>query len=322
MNDKVVRTLLKKKNVVSVGIGIKVANGVPTGKQAVIVGVKKKVPLSELSTRDIIPTSIEGSPSDVQEVGEIKALDGITTRVRPCPGGVSCGSYRITAGTLGFWANKGSQPMLISNNHVLADVNNGKPGDVILQPGKYDGGQNPADQIAQLDTFIPLKFINRNIWQLILDWIFRRIPPTNTVDCAMAAPMEGPGFGGGDRYANTVSNFIDKTITGIGTPAGYIEPMPGMTVKKSGRTTGVTTGDISQVEVTARVNMGDGKMAIFTDQFMVQTKGFSAPGDSGSVILDKNNALVGLLFAGSDDPPVTLGNRWINVKNALGLGPS
>lgn len=305
MDSKAIRQLMKHKNVVSIGTGIKKKGGLPTGQKAVVVGVKKKLPLAQLAAEDIVPQSIDGKPSDVVEVGEIKALTGNTGRVRPCPGGVSCGSYRITAGTLSLWVEKGGQPKLLSNNHVLADVNQGKVGDPILQPGSYDGGQNPADAIATLETFIPIKFASSSIWQMILDWLFHRSPPTNIVDCALAAPIE--------------PSVVDKNILSIGVPISPpVEPTLGMTVQKNGRTTGLTTGAISQVDVTAKVNMGNGKIAVFTDQFMVENVGFSAGGDSGSAVLTGLN-MVGLLFAGSDSPPVTLMNKFSNVKTALGI---
>jgi hypothetical protein len=36
--------------------------------------VKKKVPLSQLDAKDVIPREIEGVMIDVKEVGEIRAL--------------------------------------------------------------------------------------------------------------------------------------------------------------------------------------------------------------------------------------------------------
>jgi hypothetical protein len=38
------------------------------------VMVEKKVPLSELDAKDVIPPEIEGVMVDVKEVGEIRAL--------------------------------------------------------------------------------------------------------------------------------------------------------------------------------------------------------------------------------------------------------
>ncbi len=57
-------------------------------------------------------------------------------------------------------------------------------------------------------------------------------------------------------------------------------------------------------------------MALFTDQLMAGA--MSQGGDSGSAVLDNNNNLVGLLFAGSDTS--TIINRIENVFSSLGLG--
>jgi len=65
--------LMAKANVVGVGIGFQQRGGVRTNTPALVVMVSRKVPLSQLAARDVIPTEIEGVPVDVQEVGEIRA---------------------------------------------------------------------------------------------------------------------------------------------------------------------------------------------------------------------------------------------------------
>jgi len=47
--------LLRKKHVVMVGLGTKQVGGIDTGKVALVVGVKQKLPLSELAAEDIVP---------------------------------------------------------------------------------------------------------------------------------------------------------------------------------------------------------------------------------------------------------------------------
>jgi len=69
------------------------------------------------------------------------------------------------------------------------------------------------------------------------------------------------------------------------------------------------------VGVTANVNVGKGRMALFTDQCAMGA--MSQPGDSGSIILSEDNKCVGLLFAGSDT--ITIANKYSNVKAKLGL---
>ena len=66
--------LLKKKNVVGLGIGYKEVEGQETGLLSLVVMVRKKESPSQLDAPDMIPTEIEGAPVDVKEVGKIVAL--------------------------------------------------------------------------------------------------------------------------------------------------------------------------------------------------------------------------------------------------------
>jgi hypothetical protein len=66
--------LLRKANVVAVGVGYRTQGGQQTQEVAIVVSVKNKVPLSNLKPGDRIPASIEGVPVDVVETGVIRAL--------------------------------------------------------------------------------------------------------------------------------------------------------------------------------------------------------------------------------------------------------
>lgn len=66
--------LLRKDNVVMVGIGNKQVGGKDTGKIAIVVGVKKKLPLSTLAAKDVVPTKVKGLDTDVVEAGEVRLL--------------------------------------------------------------------------------------------------------------------------------------------------------------------------------------------------------------------------------------------------------
>jgi hypothetical protein len=66
--------LLRKANVVAVGVGYRTQGGQGTQEVAIVVSVKNKVPLSNLKPGDRIPASIEGVPVDVVETGVIRAL--------------------------------------------------------------------------------------------------------------------------------------------------------------------------------------------------------------------------------------------------------
>jgi hypothetical protein len=67
------RALLRKKNVVGVGIGLRQKDGEFTDQIVLTVMVARKEPVSQLACRDRIPTELEGVPVDVQEVGILRA---------------------------------------------------------------------------------------------------------------------------------------------------------------------------------------------------------------------------------------------------------
>jgi hypothetical protein len=66
--------LLRKANVVAVGVGYRRRAGVPTREVCIVVSVKNKIPESELKPRDVVPARIEDVPVDVVETGEMRAL--------------------------------------------------------------------------------------------------------------------------------------------------------------------------------------------------------------------------------------------------------
>ena len=66
--------LLKKANVVGVGVGFREQDGKLTDEIALVVNVTRKLPATQLALQDIIPAKIEGIPVDVRETGTIRAL--------------------------------------------------------------------------------------------------------------------------------------------------------------------------------------------------------------------------------------------------------
>jgi hypothetical protein len=66
--------LLRKANVLAVGVGYRKRGGQQTPEVCIVVSVKKKLAASNLKPPDLIPASIEGVPVDVVETGEIRAL--------------------------------------------------------------------------------------------------------------------------------------------------------------------------------------------------------------------------------------------------------
>jgi hypothetical protein len=215
---------------------------------------------------------------------------------------------------------KEGQKVILSNNHVLANSNAAEIGDAILQPGPFDGGSFPQDHIAKLTQFVPISFQGEpsecpfaNAVISVFNLGCRLISSNtryqvtklqaedNLVDAAIATPLNPAD--------------VNDEIFNIGTIQGTVSGELGMAIKKSGRTTGVTTGEIQQVDVTANVQYGAGQVALFTDQLLAGA--MSQGGDSGSAVLDDGNRLTGLLFAGSET--TTIINRIENVFSALGI---
>ena len=314
--------IMAKENVVGMGVGYKETKGAKTDRLALVVMVKKKVSIEELKERDVIPAEIEGVITDVIEVGEIVALQARTDRWRPAPGGVSIGHYKITAGTLGVLVRdvETDEVLILSNNHVMANSNDATQGDPILQPGPHDGGTIAEDTIANLVRFIPIQFESEpspspctfskaiagitNFLARLVGSKHRLLPvvvqQANQVDGALAKPVS--------------PDVVKNEILEIGSVTGEREAELGMEVKKSGRTTGLTTGTVQLLDASVTVGYGGGRNALFTNQIL--TTNMSQGGDSGSLLVSgEGNNAVGLLFAGSDQ--VTIHSPIGFVKDAL-----
>lgn len=271
--------LLGLENVVGVGVGYKEKRSSATTEQSVVVCVKRKIKEVELPKGQQIPKRLGRIATDVVEVGEINAYQQAVNRrqrLRPAQPGVSIGHGEITCGTFGALVRDNStrQSLILSNNHILANLTNSEDGranigDVILQPGPGDGGINPHDQIATLYRYQPV-FYENSI--------------TNQVDAAVALPN--------DRQ------MVDGKLLGLTTrPRGTIAPEVGMRVYKSGAATGVTTGRVRIVDLTVRISYGYGKTAIFENQIL--TSKMAGPGDSGALLVDGSKHAIGLLVGGS-----------------------
>ncbi len=313
-----VSTLFGRRNVVACGVGFKQREGRVTDEPCVIVSVTKKLPKAQLAAEDIVPQKLDEVPTDVVEIGVVRALQGHQGKWRPAPGGVSVGHVDITAGTIGCLVSRGDDIFILSNNHVLANSNKGQIGDAILQPGRYDGG-TLADQIATLLEFVPIDFGQLPAecpWAKSTEAVLnalaqavgsshrmmavRQTAGVNQVDAALGKPLS--------------PDLVTKEILEIGVPKGVKEVELGMAIQKSGRTTGLTHDSVIQIDVTVQVSY-DGQIATFTGQFAAGP--MSKGGDSGSAVLTEDGYVVGLLFAGSDS--VTFMNPIQAVLSALNV---
>lgn len=301
--------LFAKPNVIGVSIGNKIKKGVESEDPVISVLVTHKV-TDGLSDREMVtPKDVkEKAKTDVVEIGDIFAggIDdpadlgigdpvdlleeqdteiiqigsspSLTRKMRPAMGGFSVGHYRVTAGTLGTGCYDlfpfPGIPMkfyILSNNHVLANSNQCRIGDPILQPGRIDGGKYPRDVIAKLSRYVPIRFVSGSS------------RPCNYVDAAIA---EG-----------NLQDINRQVYWGGHIKRLYTAPKLGDIVQKTGRTTGLTTGRVTNINATVLVNYGGGRVAKFCRQII--TTAMSLGGDSGSLVTNLDEGAVGLLFAGS-----------------------
>jgi hypothetical protein len=189
-------------------------------------------------------------------------------------------------GTLGSLIQVNGLQYIMSNYHVFeADIvpgGNGviaQTGQAVIQPGLIDVSCNVtnAQAVATLVTLGSL--------------------PSNNVDVSVAQVVPG--------MVRT-----DGSILGIGTLSGStVAASLRQGVKKSGRTTGLTTSTISGLNATISVTYdnecagGTAFTKTFTGQIVIANKGsaFLNSGDSGSLLVENtatNPRAVGLLYAG------------------------
>lgn len=253
--------------------------------------------LTKVALLEAMPAKIENIPVILEVSGEVKALQGgvdPTARFpRPVPIGVSTGHPAITAGTIGCRVTKNGQVYALSNNHVYADENQASIGDDVIQPGTYDGGALPNDKIGDLSDFQPIVFSTS---------------ASNTIDAAIA--LSSTSLLGRATPSN-----------GYGTPrSSPVSASVNLRVKKYGRTTGQTTAKVYAVNTTVNVGYSSGT-ARFVGQVAIRGGGFSAGGDSGSLIVvnggSNDRRPVALLFAGGGS--YTFANPISTVLSRFGV---
>ncbi len=225
----------------------------------------------------------------VKELFKNEKKETRTSLMRPASPGVSIGHYLGGAGTFGavVYDRKTGDPSILSNTPVfantsLSDDQRAKVSDSIVQPATGDGNSKEIGKLA--------KYAALNSY-----------PQGNQVDCALAKPLD--------------AKDINPEILEIGTVKGAAEAVVGMKLRKSGRTTGLTSGEVTAIGATIQVNYGEGRNLLFENQIVASK--MSEPGDSGSLVLDLSNNAVGLLFAGSDQS--TIINPINPVLDILGV---
>ncbi len=269
-------------------VGLIEKNNRATGEIGVVITVRVKHDLANIAPQFVIPESetVRGEKIrvDVRVVGVPIAQQGFQTREIPALYGASIGLASVGAtGTLGcLVATSDNDLCILSNNHVLANVNRAPLGSAVIQPGNAVVVSKGI--IGHLKRFHAINLVNAG--QSASNQVDAALAFTSFKDCLPQLHGDIP-FLGSTRAATTR-----------------------MPVIKQGQTTGHTEGNVIGLNAIITIPYGPGinqpPFGTFTNQIVLQGNNgpLSQRGDSGSLILgliDGTFHPIGLLFAGGTD---------------------
>lgn len=271
--ERIFLEMKKYPNVVHVGVGVKESNHQFTNILCYRIYVSQKKSPDALQEHERIPASIEGFATDVLLYGEIaQALDNGT--YRPLKGGIQIKNDLYVdvndrgGGTLGCLAylDDGSDTIVgLTNQHVVA----WNTSDEHPEIAKHEIGQ-PYKRISWW-------VFTKNIIGTVLKAI-----KTDRLDCAIIK-----------LNANIINDIkLNSTVNeihGIGFITGKAIAVAGANtpVRKSGAGTGVKSGIVTEVAFE------NGQLLISPENFGDVFVDF---GDSGSVFVDDQNRVMGLIW--------------------------
>jgi hypothetical protein len=211
-------------------------------------------------------------------------------------------------GTLGaLVSDKNSNLFILSNNHVLAESDQARTGDTVVQPALVDLNCNPqaGRAVGSLRYVVPLQSTQSNVDAALA-------AATPAVDASGAILQLGPSVDG------VLSPGAPAAGSGEALNAGLLNQLR---VVKSGRTTGLTCSTVNTVNLSVQVDYyydcaetRPYYTKTYVNQIGMPGASFADSGDSGALVLDAGNAQpVGLFFAsGADDS-----NHGFSVANPI-----
>jgi hypothetical protein len=307
--------LLDKKNVNLIYLGTKTKKGQPTGERSIVVGVTKKIPLEELDENDVIPKVLnEWIKTDVVELGEIKPLNiENQEKHRPLIGGISIGPESGGGGTLGCIVNLEGEKYALTNMHVVDYALKGTLENV-YQPAKLDGG---SEIIGRTEKFSKINYppkkprgALKNIYKVIENLLYTVFALFTRKKISRAIENKTD-----IALIKLKNQETTNEILGLGNFKEISNPKIGMSVTTSGRSSGVQKAKIIGLEGRSIIQFPEGRL-LFVDQIVIAGSVAKA-GDSGSIVLDSSNKVVGAIFAGN--PLYSLVNKAEEIQNEFGF---
>jgi hypothetical protein len=287
--------LLARPGVLGVATGYRMRAGEVTDEVCVQVYVERKLAPERLEPRELLPGRLPGFEGEQVRTDVIEITPPVaeqdTTRYRPVPGGCSIGpESRISAGTLGGYAcdNTDNSAVLVSNNHVISNLDTMPAARRITQPGRFDGGTLPDDVIGELKRDVTLSTIANPPPP-------GAVPPVSAVDAAIG----------------TIDVARTNNVLQIGDAIYEVQaPVVGQAVQKRGRRTGLTNNaTVFSVNGTFNIRYQNStRLGRIANTFVNRsTDGnlFNNAGDSGSLIFNQQRGqlngtfpVLGLHYAG------------------------
>jgi hypothetical protein len=175
---------------------------------------------------------------------------------------------------------------ILSNNHVLAESDQAKQGDTIVQPALIDRNcdQNAGRPVAALRYAVPLGNTSTNVDAALAEVNAGTVDPTGAI---LQLGTPGAGANGSIGAAAPAAGNGEALSSELLAPDS-----PNLVVAKSGRTTGLTCSTVDAIDMSVQVDYYKDcaesqpyYRKTFSGQIGISGDGFSDSGDSGASTL-------------------------------------
>jgi hypothetical protein len=302
--------------VVGVGIGLKEIGGELTDQICFRVYVWEKKDAAEVPAEERVPKTVQGFPTDVLKVYSVKPTQSFVelrdlSEHRPLKGGVAISTKIMTEvhheyGTLGWFGTKtsdGSRVILTCAHVLWPDLWNGMAPVVLTDPDKL------AQPIYDKTCCCEYHVIGQRIIGI----------KNNDVDCAIGSLTEEvPALFIGNRSTNRTLRVDGIDVAAVGDPVRKIGARSAYTeglvidIGGAAGTVALPGGGTTDVRLHQIIIWPDTTNVTYIDDAFGQPA-FDNEGDSGSVVIDDQNRIIGLIFSANTNTP----NRSIAIANHI-----